>query len=82
MVVEHVKQTVTAAGGQLPHHRRRRREQRTAVVGLAYRLDEGRADLVFRIGELSGRSGTAAADRARSVRIRFTVFECGALLAR
>ena len=51
-VEEHVKQTVT----RLNNHSRALhdavQEGRTAVVGVTYRLAEGRADLVTTLGDL------------------------------
>ncbi|MDJ0354758.1 carbonic anhydrase [Paenarthrobacter sp. PH39-S1] len=52
MVVEHVKQTAQRLVENSPIIASAVAEQRTAVVGLAYRLQEGRADLVSNFGTL------------------------------
>jgi len=52
MVVEHVKQTAQRLVENSPIIATAVQEQRTAVVGLAYRLAEGHADLVSSFGTL------------------------------
>jgi carbonic anhydrase len=52
MVVEHVKQTAQRLVEASPVIAAALAEQRTAVVGLSYRLDEGRAELVSTAGTL------------------------------
>jgi carbonic anhydrase len=52
MVVEHVKQTSQRLADSSRVISDAIEAGRTAVVGLSYRLAEGRADLVYGIGEL------------------------------
>ncbi|WP_324290635.1 carbonic anhydrase [Arthrobacter sp. H14-L1] len=52
MVVEHVRQTAQRLVENSPIIASAVAEHRTAVVGLAYRLQEGRADLVSNFGTL------------------------------
>lgn len=52
MVVEHVKQTAQRLVENSPIIAGAVQDQRTAVVGLAYRLEEGKADLVSNFGTL------------------------------
>ncbi|MCZ2403239.1 carbonic anhydrase [Paenarthrobacter sp. Z7-10] len=52
MVVEHVKQTAQRLVETSPVIAAALEQQRTAVVGLSYRLDEGRAELVSTFGTL------------------------------
>lgn len=52
MVVEHVKQTAQRLVENSPIIAAAVQQQRTAVVGLAYRLEEGHADLVSNFGTL------------------------------
>ncbi len=52
MVVEHVRQTAERLVENSPIIASAVAEHRTAVVGLAYRLQEGRADLVSNFGTL------------------------------
>jgi carbonic anhydrase len=52
MVVEHVKQTAARLAENSPIIAAAVAQQRTAVVGLAYRLEEGHADLVSNFGTL------------------------------
>ncbi|MBG0738279.1 carbonic anhydrase [Paeniglutamicibacter antarcticus] len=52
MVVEHVRQTAERLVENSPIIAAAVAEHRTAVVGLAYRLQEGRADLVSNFGTL------------------------------
>ena len=52
MVVEHVKQTSQRLADSSRVISDAIDDGRAAVIGLSYRLDEGRADLVSGIGEL------------------------------
>lgn len=52
MVVEHVKQTAQRLVENSPIIAAAVQQQRTAVVGLAYRLEEGHAELVSNFGTL------------------------------
>ncbi|NVM99331.1 MULTISPECIES: carbonic anhydrase [unclassified Arthrobacter] len=53
MVEEHVKQTAARLVENSPIIANAVARQKTAVVGLTYRLDEGRADLVYSNGPIS-----------------------------
>lgn len=53
MIEEHVKQTAARLVENSPIIANAVTRQKTAVVGLTYRLDEGRADLVYSNGSLT-----------------------------